>query len=149
MAPESVLAIRATPEIPVIGSLFKKMNYFNDPVWSEEFWETPILDCGRCRCIGKNGYKFNVDDFLWTKGNWYTKINKEKIGENTIVKCQNCGTEYLVKREKEPHYFWIPPLRREIVGKYYLIILGFEEEITDDYDYSLVKIPVYTVIEKK
>lgn len=145
MAPESVLAIRAYPEMPIIGFMIKQMKYFNDHVWKEEFWEDPILDCSVCRTIGKEGYKFNVDNFLWTKGDWFTRIKKKKLKDGKKIKCKKCNTKYTIYRKDISHYYWIPPVRRELVRKYYLTVFGFEDEITDDYDYSLVKLPVYDI----
>ena len=145
MAPESVLAIRAIPEMPLVGWFFRRRKYFRDHVWSSEFWENPLLDCPACRKIGKNKNRFDIDSILWHRGAWFSRFTIDEMQEAVTgngIQCPNCRTRYNVKLG-EPNYLWIPPLRRELVAKYYLMIFSFEEELLEGKDLSVIKLPVF------
>jgi hypothetical protein len=146
MGPESVVAIRAIPQIPLIGSLVGKLKYFQDHVWTDEFWKHPILDCGRCRQIGKKRNQFNVDAFLWTQDPGFHRITPEQM-KLTVAKrkitCPSCNTTYRLE-EVPAHYLWMPVVNNNPTGYYWMAMFNIEP--SDPAEFSLVPLPTYRLV---
>ncbi|ELR98397.1 hypothetical protein GLO73106DRAFT_00022280 [Gloeocapsa sp. PCC 73106] len=107
--PEGVTHIRRIAQIPLIG----RLKYFNDHVWSKEFWEYPVLECAnpKCKTIGQHKNHFNVDDFLWTRGQGFYHITPKEMKtsiKSGKIQCPNCKAIYQFKEAVYPHYQWMP-----------------------------------------
>lgn len=142
MGPESIITNRLFASLPLVG----KLPYFRDRVWSREFWEDPILDCGKDRIIGKNGSKFNVDDFIEIRGPGFFRFPaseiKAYISQGSIT-CLRCATVYKI-RQSPPHYLWMPVVNGHRTGEYWMAMFGIEPEEPDEY--SLVPLTVYQLV---
>jgi hypothetical protein len=142
MGPESVIPIRLFANLPLIGNL----PYFKDRIWSREFWEDPILDCRRDRIIGKNGSKFNVDDFIETRGPGFFRFpaseTKARVSEGSIT-CLRCATVYKI-RQAPSHYLWMPVVNGHRTGEYWMAMSGIEPQEPDEY--SLAPLTVYRLV---
>jgi hypothetical protein len=139
MGPEGVAAIRMMGQLPLVGLI----GYFRDHVWSEEFWTHPLLDCGRCRVIGKRRNKFDVDALLWTRGPNFTRLTPEEMAEAVKagrVVCRNCGAAYGIIADA-PQHLWMPMINGHRTSEYWTAI--FNVVPADPDDWSLVPLPTY------
>jgi hypothetical protein len=143
MGPESVVVMRMMANMPLVG----RLKYFRDPVWSDEFWRHPILDCAACRKIGERGTGFDVDDFLWTRGPGFQRLTPEEMAlcvEQREVVCPNpaCGTHYEVYEDK-PQYLWMPVINGNVTARYWMLLFDVTPE--DPEEQFLVPLPTYRV----
>lgn len=101
--------------------LFNSTAYHDDYVWSKEFWEHPVIDCHNCRNIGGNKSKFNVDDFLWTKGKWFTKLSPEEAdhySQRGEFKCPNCGINHRIIKSQNKTLYYVNPFGEQAIMRY-------------------------------
>lgn len=114
MAPESLQSMR------VARKLLPFFNFFKNRVFSEEFWNNPILDCPRCRTIGKSNNLYDVDRLLNAEGQNFTRFTPQQIGHVLAigrVTCSNpkCNATYGFS-EGAPHYLWLPLGNSKAIG---------------------------------
>ncbi|MEL6439108.1 MAG: hypothetical protein AAFQ80_07640 [Cyanobacteria bacterium J06621_8] len=136
MAPESLQAMR------LARTLLPFVKFFNNRVFSNEFWNNPILDCPCCRTIGNSNNLYDVDSFLDAEGQNFTRFTPQQV-EHALatgeVICSNlkCNTVYEFS-EGAPHYLWLP--------------LGNSQAIASQMENTwhsispfLIKLPVYLI----
>ena len=107
MGPESAMALRMLGVVPLVN----RIGFIRDHVWSEEFWDYPVLDCPACRDIGRNQNRFSVDDLLWMRGTHYSRLTPEELGDCLRageICCAGCRTVFAVRESRGPQYLWIP-----------------------------------------
>jgi hypothetical protein len=110
MGPERLFVFRIYQQIPLIG----RIPYFRDHVWSEEFWDHPILDCPVCR-KERRGQGYTVDELLWLRGDHFTRFTPEEFAAALAagrIRCPRCTTSFAVRESIQPHYLWIPETRK-------------------------------------
>lgn len=139
MGPESITAIRLLGQLPILN----RFSYFQDHVWTEQFWKDPILDCKKCRCIGKQRNQFDIDAFLWTKDPGFFRFASEQVkrcADQEEIICPMCKTPYRITKSP-PHYLWMPTVNGHKTGEYWMLMFGIEP--VEDDEYSLIPMPVY------
>jgi hypothetical protein len=137
MGLESVAAIRMMAHLPLVG----RLKYFNDYVWSDAFWRNPVLDCGACRTLGRHRDRFDLDDFLYTRGRNFRRLSPEEARAAVAggrITCESCGTGHSA-RAAEPHHVWLPVVNGYHTGAFWMAIFGIEPE--DPGDTWLVPLP--------
>jgi|HubBroStandDraft_3_1064219.scaffolds.fasta_scaffold19079_2 hypothetical protein len=137
--PEAVVAMYALRHVPLLG----RLGYFNDLVWSEEFWRHSILECPRCRVLGRARNRFHVDDFLWTRGLGFTRVPPEEMqhcmSSGGIV-CPSCSTRYPLQ-SASPQYLWVPLLRRDLTATLFRRLFELPED--DPEEVALIALPAH------
>jgi hypothetical protein len=139
---ESIAAIRILALLPLIG----RLRYFQDHVWSYEFWRHPILDCKICRHIGKQSNRVDVESFLWTRDPGFFRLTPQEIKqwvERQAIICPRCKSCYGLT-QGPPHHLWMPVINGHRTGEYFKAIFSIES--TDPEEYSLVPIPTYRTL---
>ena len=106
MGPESLQAMR------LVGNLLPFVGFFNNRVFSNEFWNNPILDCPRCRTMGNSNNRYDVDSLLDAQGQNFTRFTPQQVEYALTtgkVTCSNsrCNATYQFS-EGAPHYLWLP-----------------------------------------
>ncbi|ELR98909.1 hypothetical protein [Gloeocapsa sp. PCC 73106] len=143
MGPESVVGIRLMPHFPLIGPLLGRLRYFQDHVWTDEFWKHPILDCPQCRQIGKNHNHFDLEAFLWTKDPSFHRLTPEQMQaaiERQEIICPCCQTAYRLE-EAPLQYLWMPVVNGHRTGYYWMLVFDIQPE--DPEEFHLVPLPAY------
>jgi hypothetical protein len=139
LAPESVAAIKLMSQLPLIG----QVKYFQDHVWSEEFWRHPILDCNRCRTIGSRRSHFDMEAFLWTRDRGITRLTPEEMDDCVRageVVCPKCNSAYPIV-EDSPHYLWTPIVNGHRTGEYWAMLFNLETQ--EEGESFLVTLPTF------
>jgi hypothetical protein len=143
---EMAIGIRKLSKVPILGWF----PYFNDPVWSDEFWKNPILDCGCCRQIGRNRNQFDLDKFLWTIDPGFTRltpIQMSNVVRTKQISCPVCNTLYRVE-EAPPHYLFIS----NMLGVTPKLVFDewketFDLKPVDPNEANLLPFPVYRIVQ--
>jgi len=107
MGPESLAQMRFLSQLPLIG----RLSYFNDHVWSEEFWSTLILPCDRHRGHAPRSGTFDLDDFLWLSDPRLVRLpltQLDSVSRCWEVTCPECQTPYKITLDPYPRYLWMP-----------------------------------------
>lgn len=107
MGPESVTPIRILAQLPIIGH-FK---FFNDHVWSDEFWSYLLLPCAVCAARRASTARINLEEFLWLRESHLIRLSPEQLAEGEgpkEVNCPVCGSPYVVEEDDSPRYLWMP-----------------------------------------
>jgi hypothetical protein len=142
MGVESIVAIRILAQLPLIG----RLPYLQDHAWSNQFWRHPILDCKRCRQVGKQRNHVDVESFLWTRGPGFSRFTPEEMEsqlEKRQITCRNCLSRYAVV-EGPPQYLWMPVVNGHQTGDYLKLL--FELESDDPDEFSLVPLRTYRIL---
>ena len=138
---ESIVVIRLLSELPLI----KRLSYFRDRVWENEFWQYPVLDCKKCRQIGKQGNRFDIESFLWTRDPGFFRFSPREI-KSCILKrqitCPRCKTGYGFV-QGPPQYLWMPLINGKRTGDFWKAILNID---CQDDDFSLIPLPTYRML---
>lgn len=142
MSAEAIVVMRLLGQLPLIGQL----NYLQDHVWTEEFWQHPILDCKKCRQIGKQRNWFDFDAFLWTQDPGFSRFTPEEI-ETYIsqgqITCRHCGTSYRTV-EGSPQYLYLPVINGHRTGEYLKALFNVLSKDPDEH--SLVPLQTYRIL---
>jgi hypothetical protein len=139
MAPESVVAMRLIAALPLVG----RVKFFRDPVWSNEFWRYPILDCAACREPAGDGTAIEIDDFLWTRGRHVSRLTPEAMVRCIVrgeVSCPQCLTRYEIFADT-PHHLWVRAVNGRVTSGYFMDLFGIQPE--DPEEKFLVPLPTY------
>lgn len=139
LAPESVAAIKLMGQLPLIG----QVKYFQDHVWSEEFWRHPILDCNSCRRIGSRQNRFDMEAFLWTRDRGITRLRPEEMKDCVragMVVCPKCNSAYPLRGDS-PQYLWTPVVNGHRTAEYWAQLFGLETQ--EGSDGFLVMLPTH------
>jgi hypothetical protein len=142
MGTESIAVIRLIAQLPFIG----KWKYFQDHVWSDEFWQHPILDCKVCRRIGKHRNRLDVESFLWTRDPGFFRLTPQEIKqwvERRAIICPRCKSSYDLV-QGPPHYLFMPVINGHRTGEYLKVVFSLES--TDPEEHSLVPLPTYRLL---
>lgn len=108
MGPESMMVWRMLSRIPIVNWI----PFVKDHVWSEEFWEYPLLPCQTCKARQPLPQQIDVDAFLWLKFPGLVKIHPKLLArglETGVTQCPVCGSTYHIHRDPYSRYLWIPP----------------------------------------
>lgn len=142
IGPEAVVAIKLMGQLPFVG----RLKWFQDHVWSEEFWRHPILDCTRCRTIGSKRSRFDMEAFLWTRGEGITRLTPEEmkdcVGVGRVI-CPKCAASYFI-REDAPHYLWTPIINGHHAGEYWAMLFDLDTQTLNDN--FLVRSPTFRLL---
>lgn len=83
--------------------------FYADPVWSEEFWEHPLVECS-CQPGGEGGGGIDVGRFLSMNPPHLVRLKPEDVARDVPkgrISCPNChGTQEVVAAA--PRYLWAP-----------------------------------------
>lgn len=104
---ESVQVMRLYASLPLLG----RFKYFNDPVWSGEFWEDPLLPCATCRRNSAPPAWFDIDSFLWLREPHLVPLTRQRLEEAVErghLCCPVCQTTYEIKEAPNPRLLWMP-----------------------------------------
>lgn len=104
---ESVLIIRLLSSLPLLG----RLEYFKDPVWSEEFWDDPLLPCVTCRRSSPTPGWLDLDAFLWLREPHLVPLSTEQLAaavERGHISCPVCQTTYEIREAPNPRLLWMP-----------------------------------------
>ena len=100
--------------VPLIGNI----SYFNDHVWSDEFWEHPAFNCANCAKRLDKVHKLNVDYFMWLNKHrdlvFLTPYEAEVAIRSKKVSCPRCGTTFRVSEEKPRHIVYYDKNLRDV-----------------------------------
>lgn len=90
--------------------------YYNDYVWSKEFWDYPLLQCVHAAPLKG---KMDPDDFLFTKQPLHVKLSPKQL-EKAVSKgkiccpgCADCPDRrcravFKITEDINPRYLWMP-----------------------------------------
>ncbi len=107
MGPESLQVMHVYRQLPIIG----RVKYFNDHVFSREFWEDPLLPCTECKKRGNPPNQNEVDAFLWIQEPGMVRLTVDLLQHSLldgVITCPTCKTAYLIEVDKYPRYLWMP-----------------------------------------
>ena len=107
MGPEAVQAMRLYASIPLLN----RLKYFNDYVWSDEFWYDPLLPCSTCRRNSVTPGEIDVDAFLWLRESHLVPLTPEQLEEaieRGYALCPGCGMSYEIVEAPHPRLLWMP-----------------------------------------
>ncbi|HYG10132.1 MAG TPA: hypothetical protein VD835_09310 [Pyrinomonadaceae bacterium] len=105
--PEHVRTFRLLAQLPLIS----RVGYFKDHVWSDNFWDEPLLPCEVC--LWRNGPATSIDlgAFLWLREPHLVRLNTELLArsmEAGRLECPRCHTAYEIEQDAYPRYLWLP-----------------------------------------
>lgn len=103
---ESVLLIRFLSSLPLLG----RLKYFKDPVWSEEFWDDPLLPCVTCQRNSPAHAGLDIDAFLWLREPHLVRLTTEQLeaaAERGHLSCPVCRTTYEIREAPNPRLLWM------------------------------------------
>ncbi|MCL6591949.1 MAG: hypothetical protein K6U80_18620 [Firmicutes bacterium] len=114
-----------------------RKDYYNDTVWSEEFWEYPLLQCVHGTPLQG---KMDLDDFLYTKRPLHVKLSPKQLAKAVsqgVIRCpgcpecpvRTCRAVFKIMEEQNSRYLWMPT-RMEMIKH-------------GDHQSGLRKLPVY------
>lgn len=141
MGVESVVASRMLALLPLIG----RLRYLQDHAWSYEFWRHPILDCKRCRRIGKQHNHVDVEAFLWSRDPGFSRFLPQEMDtwlDQRQIVCRSCNSRYPFV-EGPPQYLWMRIVNGHHTGEYLKALFGLENDDPDEF--SLVPIRTYRI----
>jgi hypothetical protein len=104
---ESVQVMRFYSSLPLLG----RLKYFNDPVWSEEFWEDTLLPCATCGRNSPTPAWLDLDAFLWLREPHLVRLTTEQLEaavERGHLPCPVCQTTYEIREAPNPRLLWLP-----------------------------------------
>jgi hypothetical protein len=104
---ESVQVLRLYAKLPLLG----RIKYFSDPVWSEEFWEDPMLPCRTCRRQSEMEDSIDIDSFLWLRESQMVQLTPEQLEEaleRGYLCCPVCQATYETREATNPRVLWMP-----------------------------------------
>ncbi|HEV2915096.1 MAG TPA: hypothetical protein VGX92_17600 [Pyrinomonadaceae bacterium] len=107
MGPESLQPMRLYAQLPLIG----RLKYFQDHVWSEEFWNEPLLACTECQKKAGPQLRIDLNAFLWLREPHLVRLTPAQLETSVqqgYVNCHRCGTLFEIKEAEHPRYFWMP-----------------------------------------
>lgn len=141
MAPESFIPWYLLGQVPGLRSL----PYLKDPVYTREFWANPVFDCPRCRVIGKNRNRFDLDAFLHSRSpNFFPVAAGDMpwlLAEGRLT-CPRCTTMYRIQ-QAAPQILWMRTIAGHKTGAYWLAL--FRMEPREPGETSLVEMPSYEI----
>jgi len=107
MGPEALTPMRFYSQLPLIG----RLSYFNDHVWSEEFWSTLLMPCEHHKEPTPRPRTLNLDNFLWLSDPGLVRIPPSEFDSASHcweITCPICGTPYNITLDPYPRYLWMP-----------------------------------------
>ena len=84
--------------------------FFGDPVWSEEFWEHPLVECACRQPSTSGGSAIDVDRFLSMNPPHLARLNPGDLNRDVpkgYIICPSCNRAQEVALAA-PRYLWAP-----------------------------------------
>ena len=104
---ELVPVMRHYASLPLLG----RLKYFSDPVWSDEFWENPLLPCSTCQHESATPGGIDMDSFLWLREPHLVPLSIDQL-EDAVqrgrLSCPVCQTTYETREAPNPRVLWMP-----------------------------------------
>lgn len=101
MGPESRVPVRILGALPLIG----RIGYFHDHVFSDDFWEYPLVECSGC---ANGGGELDVEQFLKGHPPGAQRLREGDILEDGNWTCPSCRTPYTITEAERPRFVWFP-----------------------------------------
>jgi hypothetical protein len=107
MGVESVPVMQFLAQLPLLG----RLDYFNDRVWSDEFWNDLLLPCVTCQRSNGATTEVDMEAFLWLREPYLRRFAPEQLveaAERGYLCCPVCQTTYEILEAPTPRLLWMP-----------------------------------------